>query len=355
MARIESDGDSDAPFTDDQWEGLMAGLLISRVVADRCEAEFARVQGETDLTLELIIVPEVEGVFLEPEDLARVEIAFFSGDMLADEGTLARRFFGAALRAPNLKWMHASNAGIDDPVFGRVLEAGARLSNSSGSSAEPIAQTAIGGMLALSRGFPAWGDAQRDREWRPLEQAATPADLGTQTVVVVGLGAIGGHIARLSQALGLHVIGVRRSPQRPGDPVDEMVTPADLASVLPRADWLALAMPLTDETRDMISAEAIALLPKGARILNVARGQVIDEGAMIDALRSGALGGAYLDVFDTEPLPSESPLWELPNVIVTPHNSSASLGNNERSTLMFLTNLDHWARDEPLENEVSER
>jgi phosphoglycerate dehydrogenase-like enzyme len=136
------------------------------------------------------------------------------------------------------------------------------------------------------------------------------------------------------------------------DPVDELHHPAALAELLPRADWLALACPLTDETRNMIDTRALALLPRGARILNVARGEVIDEPALIEALRGGQVGGAYLDVFQIEPLPAESPLWDLPNVIITPHNSAASAGNDGRAAAIFLRNLRHWAHGEPLVNEV---
>ena len=195
--------------------------------------------------------------------------------------------------AGELRWLHTSNAGTDRAFYQRLraLDQGVRISNSS-ASAEPIAQTAIGGLLSLARGFPAWAEGQRAHEWRSHE-GQTP-ELRGQTIVVVGLGAIGGHIARLAQALGLHVIGVRRSPRRDDDNVDELVTPGELASVLPRADWLALAVPLTDDTRGLIDASAFAALPPGARVLNVARGEVIDEPAMIAALRSGALAGAYL-------------------------------------------------------------
>ncbi|MEE8421815.1 MAG: D-2-hydroxyacid dehydrogenase [Dehalococcoidia bacterium] len=331
----------------------MAVLLLSQAIADRCADDFRRIEAATGFQFELLIVPEGEDEQVAEQDLGRIELAFFSGDMIGN--VLGRRFFGAARRAPNLKWMQVGHAGTDAPVFREVIEHGAKLSNASGSAAEPIAQTAIGGLLALARGFVPWSEAQRAREWRPMDAAETPPDLSTQTIVVLGVGAIGGHIARLAQALGLHVIGVRRSPRTADDPVDEMATPDRLHDVLPRADWLALTVPLTDQTRGVVSAEALALMPAGARILNVARGPIVDETAMIEALRSGALGGAYLDVFDIEPLPEDSPLWGLPNVIISPHNSAASLGNAGRSLAIFVRNLEHWARGEPLEHEVTER
>jgi D-2-hydroxyacid dehydrogenase (NADP+) len=328
----------------------MTGLLVSRPVLAKFGDEIAQAAAAYGLALEHILVPEQPDERVSPDDCARIEIAFFSGDVFP---RLNRPFFAATLGAPNLKWMHVFNAGVDDAVFGRFLERGVRLTTSSGSTAAPIAQTAIGGMLMLARGFPRWLDAQRRHAWETLPRAQAPADLRGQTMVVIGLGAIGSEIARLARAIGLWVIGVRRRPLDIEDPVDELHHPAKLADVLPRADWLALACPLTDETRRMIDARALALLPRGARILNVARGEVIDEAALIEALRGGQIGGAYLDVFETEPLPADSPLWDLPNVIVTPHNSAVSSGNDSRAAAIFVRNLRHWAHGEPLVNEVT--
>lgn len=329
----------------------MAGLLIQPSVLAQCRDAIAHIVEDTDASVEPIEVPG-DGERLDDAVLSRIELAL-STIGGSEPGSPERRFFGAATRAPNLRWLHVSHAGIDNPVFGRLLDQGVRITNSSGASAEPIANTAIGGLLALARGFPDWAEAQRRHEWRSHPHARE--DLRGQTIVVVGLGAIGGHIARLAQALGMHVVGVRRSPRRDADTVDELVPPEGLALVLPRADWLALAVPLTDATRGLVSASMLSLMPPGARVLNVARGEVIDEPALIDALRAGRLGGAYLDVFVEEPLPPESPLWDMPNVIVSPHNSASSTGNAARALEIFLRNLEHWARDEPLENEVFER
>jgi phosphoglycerate dehydrogenase-like enzyme len=168
----------------------------------------------------------------------------------------------------------------------------------------------------------------------------------------VGLGTIGSAVARFGQALGMHVIGVRRSPRRPEDPVHEMHAPAALAELLPRCHWVVLACPLTPETRRMMHAGTLARLPRGACLINVARGGLVDEDAVVAALKSGQLGGAYLDVFEQEPLPSDSPLWDLPNVVLSPHNASASAGNDDRATRIFLANLASWARGEPLQNEA---
>lgn len=172
-------------------------------------------------------------------------------------------------------------------------------------------------------------------------------------MVVLGLGHIGREFARLARMLGLRVIGVRRSPRTAEDPVDALYPPARLADLLPEADWLVLACPLTRETRGLVDAALLARLPQHARLINVARGEIVDQAALIDALREGRLAGAYLDVFEEEPLAPDSPLWDLPNVLVTPHNSPAASGNDRRVFEIFLTNLGRWQRGEPLVNAVA--
>ena len=328
----------------------MPALLIMPSMYERYTGEIAAMEGGD--TVEPILVPN-PGERLSPADLERIEIA--TPPLPEHDPHGSRRFYGSATRAPNLRWVHLPHAGIDDEVFGRLLERGVRLTNVSGAMAEPIAWTAIGGLLQLARGFPHWAEAQRRREWSPQPIGGEPADLRGQTAVVVGLGAIGSEVARLAQALRLYVIGVRRSPRQADDPVDELVPPSDLARVLPRADWLIVTVPLTAQTRGLIDEAALDRLPAGARIINVARGQIIDESAMVARLEDGRLSGAYLDVFEEEPLPQSSPLWALPNVIVTPHNSEAVASGDARLDPYFLRNLQHWLRGEPLENEVSER
>ena len=323
------------------------GLLVSARFLARHGAALDVAAREGGLALERIVVPDDREARLDPAQCARVELAYFSNDVFPERSPA---FFAAAFAARNLRWLQVFNAGVDHPVFQRLVANGVRLTTAAGSSAEPIAQTAIAGMLMLARGFPHWLDAQRRQTWEPLAKA--PEDLRGQTLIVFGLGAIGREIARLAHAFGLHVIGVRRSPAEPGDPVDELHPPARLRELLPRASWLALACALNDETRGAIDARALALLPRGARILNVARGGVVDEPALIEALRDGHLAGAYLDVFAEEPLRAESPLWTLPNVIVTPHNSAASTGNEQRAAQIFLRNLVRYGRGEPLANEI---
>jgi len=325
----------------------MPALLVSHRLRVEREADLA--QHAAAANLEILALPEDREARLSEALCARVEVALFSGDVFPN---YSRQFFSAVRKAPDLKWLHAFNVGVDHPIYTEMLDRGVRVTTSAGSTADPIAQTAITGLLMLARPFQQWLTAQRERRWEPI-RTHLPRDLRGQTAIVIGLGHIGSEIARLARAFGLIVIGIRRSPRNPDDPVDELYPPERLHDVLPRADWLILACPLTPETRRMISAEALARLPEGAGLINIARGEIVDEEALIASLRSGHLAGAYLDVFEQEPLPAESPLWTLPNVFVTPHNSPAASGNEGRVYRIFIDNLGRWRRGEPLVNEVS--
>jgi phosphoglycerate dehydrogenase-like enzyme len=323
-------------------------LISSRLHAER-GADIAAHAQRLGITLEPVVLPADPEGRLSDADCARLDLAFFSSDIFP---THSRQFFSTVRKAPALQWLHVFNAGVDHPIYTEMLQRGVRLTTSAGSTAVPIAQTAITGLLMLARNFPRWLAAQQERRWDPMRAPDFPRDLVGQTALVLGLGGIGSEIARLARALGLRVIGVRRSPQQPGDPVDELHPPQKLAELLARADWLIITCPLTAETRGLIDAAMLARLPQGARIINVARGEIIDETALVAALRERHLGGAYLDVFDKEPLPAESPLWDLPDVLVTPHNSAAAQGNDERVYRMFIANLERWHHGKALSNEV---
>jgi phosphoglycerate dehydrogenase-like enzyme len=327
----------------------MSALLISHACQSMFGAELAGVLTRLKPPLDILALPADKDARLSDADITRIEVAFFSQDVFPHH---SRQFFSAARKARNLKWLHAFNVGVDHPIYTEMLGRGVRVTTSAGTTAQPIAQTALTGLLMLSRGFPHWLNAQREHRWDPVRLQESPRDLPGQTVLVYGLGGIGAEFARLARALGMRVIGVRRSPRNADDPVDELHAPERLDALLPRAQWLMLACPLTPETRGMISAARLALLPAGAHIINIARGEVIDEAAMIGALRSGQLAGAYLDVFEEEPLPAASPLWDMPNVIVTPHNSSSSAGNERRVFDRLVHNLAHWKSGAPLTHEV---
>jgi len=328
----------------------MTGILLSKTSFATYRDPIAAAVREAGIEPRVIHLPDDPKARLTPEDSAAIEIAYFTRDIRFSEHYQA--FIDTVTAAPNLKWVHFPNAGVDQHPFLPSLAARkVRLTTSAGSNGEPVAQTAIGGLLMLARNFPQWWAAQGRREWVPIRGDAVPRDLRGQTVLVLGLGLVGTTVARFCQTLGMHVIGMRRGPARPGDPVHETHTTAALPQLLPRCDWVVLACSLTPGTRRIINERTLALLPRGARLINVCRGAVVDEAAVIAALKSGQLGGAYLDVFEQEPLPAESPLWDLPNVIVSPHNAQASSGNDPRAMQIFLANLVQWARGEPLHNE----
>ena len=300
--------------------------------------------------VEFMTPPADKGARLSQADCDRIDCAFLDRDIRFDE-QLYPAYNEAVLASTSLKWVHFTSSGVGQQPTAPPLDAkGITLTSSTGSNAEPVAQTGFAGLLMLARGFPGFIQGQHQREWRPQRGATLPHDLRGQTLLLIGVGAIGRIFAGYARAFGLKVIGVRRSPVTPQDPVDEMHPPSRLPELLPRADWVIIACPLTKETRNLIDAEAFKRMRKGARLINIGRGEVVDEVAFIEALRSGHLGGAHIDAFRQEPLPADSPLWDLPNMIVSPHNASASTGNEKRCAEMFIANFGHWARGEPMFN-----
>jgi len=329
----------------------MPTILVPADIADRLHDQLAAFDG-----LEVIAAPEGEGETLSPEQMERIDCAFFN----TASGPLAsRRVLGAARRAKNLEWLHLGHSGADDPIFQELMDRGVAVTNSAGVAAEPIAQTAIAGLLALNRGIPAWLEAQRRHSWeqspRELPPEEQPPVLSDQTMVILGLGAIGRHVARYAQAFGIHVIGVRRSAIAAEDGVDEWVPPDRLAEVLPRANFLVSTVPLTAETRGMLDAAALDLLPAGAVFVNVSRGEIVDQDALIERLASGRIASAYLDVTDPEPLPEDSRLWDLPNVIISPHDSARSAGTRALTDAMFLEELGRRLRGDESPRLVRDR
>lgn len=285
---------------------------------------------------------------------ADADIAFVSRDVTGlstKHETLPATgvFYDALRQAPRLRWVHSHAAGADRPIFQELIARGVQVTTSSGANAGVVVQTALAGLLALARRFPRMRAAQQSHTWAPLIKTGLPRDLAGQTVVIMGWGPIGQQLGALLTALGLHVVAVRRHA-RPATAAVETVTYEDLTAILPRADWLVLACPLTERTRALVNAQALACLPNGAHLVNVARGEIVDEAALVFALQSGKLAGACLDVFEHEPLPADSPLWDLPNVIVTPHSAGFSDGNAAKVEQMFLDNLAGWLVGRPLHN-----
>jgi D-2-hydroxyacid dehydrogenase (NADP+) len=327
----------------------MTAMLLSKVFVSKFGDRLSAAAGAAGVSCRVIHLPD-DGSPLSAEEAAQIEVAYLTRDLRFSN--LFPTFAQAITAAPQLGWVHFASTGINQhPFLPGLIQRGVRLTTSAGTDGEPVGHTAIGGLLMLARGFPRWMDAQRRHAWEPTRGADMPRDLNGQTVLIVGMGTIGATIARFCQALGMYVIGVRRTPIRPDDPVDEMHAPAAFRSLLPQSDWVVLACPLTSGTHHLINPETLALLPQGARVINVARGGVVDEAALIAALRSGHIGGAYLDVFEKEPLPPESPLWGFPGVIISPHSASVATDNEARAAEVFTANLVRWVRGEAMMNE----
>jgi phosphoglycerate dehydrogenase-like enzyme len=257
-------------------------------------------------------------------------------------------------RAPGLKWVQLTSAGadrlIDSPLVRQIT-----VTTASGIHAIPISEYVIGAMIAFAKGFPRSFRSQVDHKW----QAFLPVELAGATVAVLGLGAIGGRVAQLAKALEMRVLAMRRSAQRRmtgaecGQPfVDEMFPPAELHAVLAESDYVVLSVPLTPESRHMIGEAELAVMKPNAVIVNIARGAVIDQEALIRALKAHRIGGAALDVTDPEPLPAESELWDLENVMITPHISGGTPHYMDRAIDLFCDNLRSYANGETLRNVV---
>jgi phosphoglycerate dehydrogenase-like enzyme len=295
------------------------------------------------------VAPQVEVVALAgaatvpPADIGRITLAFFSHDAWPER---APAFMSVALQAPRLRWLHTMSAGVDHPVFTSMVERGVRLTTSSGSSAPPIAGTVMMYLLALSRDLPRMFRAQQQRSW----DWARWRELAGRRVAVLGFGPIGQEVVRLTTAFGMQPVIVRRSVH--GDEPCPTRTLAELTDVVGEIDVVVVALPLSEGTRRIVSREVIAAMGPRTLFVNVGRGELVDQQALTEALASGAIAGAGLDVTDPEPLPADDPLWALPNVIITPHNSGSSDGTSGRAAEAFLANLDRWTRGAPLHNEV---
>ncbi len=267
-----------------------------------------------------------------------------------------QRVYALLRQSLGLQWVHIHSAGADRQIYLDLLAQGVQITTSSGANAQVVVTVALAGILALARRFPLLWAEQQNRKWLPMMGARMPRDLPGQTATIVGWGPIGQKLGSLLQALGLQVVVVRQqvvAPHHPSSAGVEMVTFESWAQVLPKTDWLILACPLTSKTRQLVNASALAALPQGAHLINVARGEVVDEPALVSALQSGHLGGAFLDVFAHEPLSLDSPLWAMPHVMITPHAAGHSDGNETRVGQIFLDNLRCWTEGTPLRNTVT--
>jgi glyoxylate/hydroxypyruvate reductase len=251
--------------------------------------------------------------------------------------------------APKLRWIQFTSSGVGPFVLKHGLNRpGLTLTNAAGIHAVPLAEHVLLSLLYFWKDVPARLRDQRAHVW----ERYAGRELRGATVLVVGLGAVGQEVARTCRANGLRAVGMRRTPV--DDPAslhaDAVVSPDRLLDVLPTVDAVVLIAPHTPETEGMIDARALAAMKPGAVLINIARGALVDEGALVAALRSGHLGGAALDVAAVEPLPADSPLWDLPNVLVTAHSASTVDKENERLTDLFCDNLRRFLDGAPLRN-----
>jgi phosphoglycerate dehydrogenase-like enzyme len=300
-----------------------------------------------------IVMLSIEGIPDSPLDDVEVML----------RGPLPAAVFDRVLlRAPRLRWVHSATAGVERVLTPASRERGIVITNARGVFSRPIAEYVMLMILAVSRRLPQLLELQRERTWQPLEAV----ELRDVTVGIIGLGSLGRAVGALATAFGCRVIAVRRRAEAGSAPtaaelvemplgeamLERVVGPAGLPDLMAESDFVVLAAPLTPDTQGMIGEQALARAKPGSWLINVARGALVDERALLRALRSGSLGGAVLDTFVEEPLPPTSPFYDLPNVILTPHTSWSSGRVLDRSVDLFCENLRRFAAQEPLLNVV---
>ncbi|MEP6918252.1 MAG: D-2-hydroxyacid dehydrogenase [Acidobacteriota bacterium] len=283
----------------------------------------------------------------DPETLRLIEDAdvAFLGDLRPDQLAAAAR----------LQWIHSPAAGLGGMLFPAMLHSPVVLTNSRGISAATIAEHVLAVTLAIFRKLPSAFRSQAAREWAQDAMLAPPPirTIRGSTVLVVGLGSIGAATAERMAALGARVTGIRRDLSRPlPKGVDTVLPPEQLLQALPLVGVVVLAAPQTAQTRGLIDTAALAAMRQDALLVNVSRGKLVDQGALAAALAAGTIGGAALDVFDPEPLPVESPLWAMPNVLITPHMSGFRPDHWAAVTALFAENLRRFEAGQSLLNPV---
>jgi phosphoglycerate dehydrogenase-like enzyme len=313
-----------------------------------------------------VILLGVEPQLLSKEDIARVrETAPGMEVVVTDEREQIERVLDEAeiilalhgyrdllTRAPKLRWYQQWGAGADWLMKNpEAVEADFTVTSASGVHAIPISEHILAFLLLFARDLHQALRAQLKGEWRRKSfQQPNVFELAGKTIGLVGLGAIGERTARLAASLGMHVLGVRRHPSKAIPCVERIYGPDRLSVMLPEVDFLVLAIPLTHETEGMIGEREIRMMKPTSYIVNIGRGGTIQQEALIRALREGWIAGAGLDVFETEPLPEDSPLWKMDNVIITSHYAGINPEYKERVMQIFLENLRRYRSGEPLIN-----
>ncbi|QIA27035.1 D-2-hydroxyacid dehydrogenase [Thermaerobacter sp. PB12/4term] len=279
-----------------------------------------------------------------PEELDRAfavaSVAFLFGRELTP---------GRLAAARNLRWIQCAYAGVDAMLAAvpQLRDHPVILTNARGMHAATIADHVFMFMLAWARNLPGYLDQQRRTQWRRLPTR----ELAGETLAVVGLGAIGREVARRARAFGMRVLACRRNPE-PEEGIELVVGPGEIRRILEPAQWVVVSAALTAETRHLIGRDELAAMRPDAFLINIARGAVVDEEALVEALRERRIGGAGLDVFAEEPLPPHHPLWGLDNVLITPHNAGAMRDYTGAALELFLDNLRRFRQGRPLRNVV---
>jgi phosphoglycerate dehydrogenase-like enzyme len=270
-------------------------------------------------------------------------------------------FVGSSLRADQLrdarklKWVHSTAAGVSQLVYPELRDSGILVTNPRGIFSVPMAEHTMGLLVALARNFPDSVRFQDKSSWGQQQIWDMPqrlTELNGKTLLIVGFGSIGHELAKRARAFDMRVWGVTRSGKGDNALAERIVPVARLHEVLAQADYVVIAAPETSETKHLIGAEEISRMKRGACLINVGRGSLLDESALLAALQSGQLGGGVLDVTSLEPLPADSPLWKAPNLLITPHTSAVSDRLWERETEMLLELLERWFSGREMVNVV---
>ncbi|HET7767253.1 MAG TPA: D-2-hydroxyacid dehydrogenase [Chloroflexota bacterium] len=292
-----------------------------------------------------------EVLHLRRDDAAGIAAALETADVAVLAGDLDDRF----LRAPGLRWIHCDHAGLNKSARPEVFEKGLLVTSSAGRSSPVLAEHALFFMLALAFSFPAFLDAQRRHQWGIPDQDSLRGLYG-RTVGIVGLGNTGTELAARCKAMGMTVLGYRRGDAPPPPGVDRVYRAArgePLDALLRESDFVVLAVPLSDATHHLIAERELRIMKRTAFLINMARGAVIDEAALLPALREGWIAGAGLDTFEREPLPPDSPLWDAPNTLITPHTTPQVPDRTGRSLEIIEANARRYRAGEPLLNQLT--
>jgi phosphoglycerate dehydrogenase-like enzyme len=295
----------------------------------------------------------------EIEALARVRTARPAGLAEALGGSdilLTWDFTTPALRsawsgADRLRWVHTASAGIDNVLTPQVRDGDVVVTNSRGVFETPIAEYVTGLVLMTAKDMLGTWQRQQRGQWEHRDTHSVQR----RVAVVVGVGPIGRSVGRMLAAIGLRVRGVGRTARASDPDFGEVVSSGDLPAQVGDADYVVLVAPLTEETRGMVDRDVLAAMPSRAMLVNVGRGELVVEPDLVDALREGQIAAAALDVFEKEPLPADSPLWAMPQVLVSPHMSADTVGWRDDLAALFVENLGRWCKGEPLRNVVDKQ